>query len=288
MGAQGGGGGAEYIVFADPAVEAVLMANGVSSDGVGITYEDAAAVTSIGTWFNGNTQITSFEEFEKFTGVTSLDGRAFTNCTSLTSINIPRNVTSFNGQSDYTSGTFSGCTSLTTLTFESDDTLLEIGRGCFANTANVADCWFPKSIKRIGWYAFVNSFLRVVSFPNLETFETSTVFRGSPIERVENIGKVTAIPQTNYEPFFGGNITFVRLPETIQSIRYHSFYGVKKLATFICEAVTPPTLNGSTFQNATTSGITFYVPDASVDAYKAATNWSTYADQIKPLSEYNG
>lgn len=29
-----------------------------------------------------------------------------------------------------------------------------------------------------------------------------------------------------------------------------------------------------------------YVPDALVEDYKAATNWSTYADQIKPLSEY--
>ena len=29
-----------------------------------------------------------------------------------------------------------------------------------------------------------------------------------------------------------------------------------------------------------------YVPDNSVDAYKAATNWSQYADRIKPLSEY--
>ena len=28
-----------------------------------------------------------------------------------------------------------------------------------------------------------------------------------------------------------------------------------------------------------------YVPDALVDSYKTATNWSTYADQIKPLSE---
>lgn len=31
-----------------------------------------------------------------------------------------------------------------------------------------------------------------------------------------------------------------------------------------------------------------YVPDDEVDIYKAATNWSTYADQIKPLSEYQG
>jgi hypothetical protein len=29
-----------------------------------------------------------------------------------------------------------------------------------------------------------------------------------------------------------------------------------------------------------------YVPDDLVESYKVATNWSTYADQIKPLSEY--
>lgn len=29
-----------------------------------------------------------------------------------------------------------------------------------------------------------------------------------------------------------------------------------------------------------------YVPDALVESYKTATNWSTYADQIHPLSEY--
>lgn len=31
-----------------------------------------------------------------------------------------------------------------------------------------------------------------------------------------------------------------------------------------------------------------YVPDNMVEAYKSATNWSTYADQIKPLSELEG
>jgi hypothetical protein len=29
----------------------------------------------------------------------------------------------------------------------------------------------------------------------------------------------------------------------------------------------------------------FYVPDSLVDSYKAANNWSTYADRIKGLSE---
>ena len=277
-----------WVKFEDSAVEAICVANWDTNGSGYMSENEVAAVTSIGTIFKGNTEITSFDEFEKFTGVTSLSSRAFTDCTSLTSITIPRNVTKFDSQNDYTAGTFSGCTSLTTLTFESDDTLLEIGQGCFANTPNIVNCKFPKSVTTIGQCAFRNSFLKVVDFPALQRFASPQDFQGSPIERVENIGKVTAIPQTNYEPFFGGSITFVRLPETMQTIGYHSFYGVKKLTTFICEAITPPSLNASAFTNASTSAITFYVPDASVDAYKAATNWATYAAQIKPLSEYNG
>ena len=34
------------------------------------------------------------------------------------------------------------------------------------------------------------------------------------------------------------------------------------------------------------AGVNIYVPDALVESYKTATNWSTYADQIHPLSEY--
>ena len=37
------------------------------------------------------------------------------------------------------------------------------------------------------------------------------------------------------------------------------------------------------FQGA--SNAIIYVPDALVNDYKAATNWSTYADRIKGISE---
>lgn len=37
-----------------------------------------------------------------------------------------------------------------------------------------------------------------------------------------------------------------------------------------------------------TSGVTIYVPDSAVNAYKNATNWSYYASQIKAVSELEG
>lgn len=46
-------------------------------------------------------------------------------------------------------------------------------------------------------------------------------------------------------------------------------------------------INGTKFTTAN-SGCYIYVPDELVDSYKAATNWTTYAAYIKPLSEYAG
>ena len=114
----------DYIEFADPEVLRVLLANGVG-DGIGITYADAAAVTSIGTWFRNNTEITSFDEFEYF-GITSIPAYGFQGCTNLVSITLPSSVT-FIG-----SDAFSGCSALTgTLTILSSVT--SIGARAFQN-----------------------------------------------------------------------------------------------------------------------------------------------------------
>ena len=40
-------------------------------------------------------------------------------------------------------------------------------------------------------------------------------------------------------------------------------------------------------QNKFTNGTGFvYVPAESVDTYKSATNWSTYAEQIRAIEDY--
>ena len=33
-------------------------------------------------------------------------------------------------------------------------------------------------------------------------------------------------------------------------------------------------------------GARFYVPTSLVDTYKSATNWSTYAEQIRAIEDY--
>ena len=77
----------------------------------------------------------------------------------------------------------------------------------------------------------------------------------------------------------------VDIGATVTLINGWTFQRSTRLTSFICRAVTPPVLNNSLNLYLSTAKI--YVPDNSVEQYKVATNWSTYASRITPLSEYS-
>ena len=91
--------GGYYIRFADKAVQDICVANW--GDGTGITEAQAAAVTSLGTKFKSNTEITSFNELEKFTGLTKIEDSTFNGCVNLTTIKLPTTLTKILGCSFY-------------------------------------------------------------------------------------------------------------------------------------------------------------------------------------------
>ena len=119
---------AHYIHFADSNVEAVLLANGVG-DGLGITYKDAAKVTSISTWFRSNKDITAFSEFVNFSLISSLVNFAFQHCSSLVEITLPASLTSIGNNAFY------GCTSLAEISLPAGVT--KIGSGAFNNCSSL-------------------------------------------------------------------------------------------------------------------------------------------------------
>ena len=82
------------------------------------------------------------------------------------------------------------------------------------------------------------------------------------------------------------NLYLVKLRD-ITSIGMNAFYKCPNLIQVIIDNITPPTLSTNSFAQAN-ADLVFYVPDSAVDTYKEATNWSNYADRIKPLSEYVG
>lgn len=77
--------------------------------------------------------------------------------------------------------------------------------------------------------------------------------------------------------------------DSIETIQAYSFYNCPKLATVVIRT-TSKVCTLSNVNAFTSSGIAsgtgyVYVPDDLVNSYKTATNWSTYANQLKGLSE---
>ena len=136
------------IVFADPNVKAICVANW-DTDGDGeLSYVEAANVSALDNYFQGNTSITSFDELQYFIGLSSIGFRSFENCNGLTSIVLPSSVTLINSYA------FSGCSALTgNLTIPNSVTSIWYGafENCFGLTGSLI---IPNSVTHIYDYAF--------------------------------------------------------------------------------------------------------------------------------------
>lgn len=77
------------------------------------------------------------------------------------------------------------------------------------------------------------------------------------------------------------SLTSIDIPSGVGKIDNQVFYGCRNLTNVTVNATTPPRLGSQAFEY--TNDCPIYVPSASVDAYKAATNWSSYASRIQPI-----
>ena len=165
---DGGGNNENNIQFVDSLVRAMCVANWDTDGDGGLSYDEAAAVTDIGTTFRG-AEITSFDEFEYFTGLTSISEYAFQSCYNLTSINIPNGVTTIgdvafygcisltnvtipDGITKFGISAFNGCFKLTTITIPDGTT--EIGDYAFCDCVSLTNVIIPDSVTTIGYAIF--------------------------------------------------------------------------------------------------------------------------------------
>ena len=77
------------------------------------------------------------------------------------------------------------------------------------------------------------------------------------------------------------SLTSIDIPNSVTSIGEEAFRECISLTSVTVNAITPPTLGTKVFMN--TNDCPIYVPSASVNAYKAATNWSYYASRIQAI-----
>ncbi len=90
----------DIITFADPVIKRLCVENwDINGDGK-LSQQEAAEVESLDNVFNGNEEITSFDELQYFTGLTVIEDNAFYNC-SLSSCMIPPQVVSIGKNAFY-------------------------------------------------------------------------------------------------------------------------------------------------------------------------------------------
>lgn len=89
----------------------------------------------------------------------------------------------------------------------------------------------------------------------------------------------------NYAFYYSYSLTSITIPNGVTSIGDSAFAYCNSLTKYIINATTPPTLASTKAFSGINSICKIYVPDASVDAYKTATNWVSYAEYIYPISE---
>ena len=133
--------GAQGMEFADANVEAICVENwDLNADGL-LQSEEAALVTDLGTLFQGNTEITSFNELQYFTSLTSIGQSAFQGCANLDSITLPTGLTAIGVNA------FNGCTNLQSIVIPEGVTSLR--NGVFANCASLTTIEIPSSVTEI-------------------------------------------------------------------------------------------------------------------------------------------
>ena len=232
-------------------------------------------ITKIGSnKFAGNTLITEVH----FVNVEEIEDRAFNNTGKLAIADMPKVKTV--GSYAFNSTLITGESPM----FNSIETL---GMNAFWSCSNLGDVNMPNLISGIPQNTFNNSGLTSFRADKVVcetiTLAGNTAFSSCKSLKWVHFDKLQIVGTQ----WFNGCIALEKAEfNSVKTFRGYAFQGCSALKTLIIR--TPDvvaSIDSNMFHSFTFTG-NVYVPDNLVEQYKIATNWSAYAEQIKPLSEY--
>ena len=236
--------------------------------------------------FSGCSSLTSIEIPNN---VTSIGYDAFYNCSSLTSIEIPNSVTNIG---DFA---FSDCSSLTSI--EIPNSVTSIGDYTFSSCSSLTSIEIPNSVTSIGRDAFENcSSLTAVHISDLAAWCAIEFGKyedwgyvvysamANPLYYAKHLflngNEITEleIPEgiTAINPYAfinAGSLTSVRIPQSVTAIGQGAFSGCSAVKRIYCDAVTPPAVESESFAN---YNAYLYVPCANFEDYDLHDVWGSF------------
>lgn len=247
------------------------------------------SVTTIGESAFENTNLTEIVIPES---VISLGDDVLSLCASLESVTLNNNPTAIPARM------VSGCTSLAGMTIPA--TVTKIGEFAFSECAALEDISLPSGVTEIGRFAFAYTpELKLLPLPETVTSVGHGVFYQSGIEEASLPEAITVIPDGMYqccaslrefeisntvteieqEAFYWcfalDKITF---GENVATIGNKAFMGDKALTSVTSLNTVPPV--GAAFDSEVYENAILYVPNAALEAYKAADGWKEFNNII--------
>ena len=239
--------------------------------------------------------------------VTVIGDSAFEGCISLTNIVIPNSVTEIGDIA------FADCTGLKSV--EIGISVTEIGLNAFSRCISLTNIDIPNSVEYIWDGAFEGcSSLTNISIPNSVEFIGSRAFNGCtglknlvvedgretldvgfnsrgwgvcgnsfkdcPIETLylgRNLDYETG-EEYGYSPFYDvttlTDVTIGSMVTDVKSLYWRRY--VDNLKTLQLQCATPPSVNDEGFDDYQYANLNVYVPEGSLDAYKADDVWKNF------------
>ena len=158
----------------------------------------------------------------------------------------------------------------------------QIGNYAFSSTSGFTSITVPSSVTAFNRYAFSSASTLesvTIDYASDATLEGGYQFSKSSISSLTIGSHPTEIGQYMFNAC--DKLTEVYIPSNISSIGDGAFSDCSGLTSITVDRATPPTIGLNVFGN--TDKYPIYVPSESVDAYKAATNWYSYASRIQAI-----
>ena len=224
-----------------------------------------ASVTSIGV--NAFYGCSSLAAVTLHDGLESIGNGVFRRCSALTSIDIPASVTSIGA------GAFYNCSSLAAIEIPSSVT--SIGAGAFDGCSRLAAVTLHDGLESIGNYAFYGcTSLTAIRIPG--TVKTVGMYSFQDCSGLASLELAEGVEKLESYAFRGCSaLTQVTLPASLTEVGIRAFGGHGPSIVFTSLATTPPSHNGGS-PLGEVAGVTLYVPQDSLNAYKTAFGWSDY------------
>lgn len=170
-----------------------------------------------------------------------------------------------------------------TITEYADDEITSVGAYAFRGCSYLRNVDLPKAIT-LSAECFRDSALVSVIFPKVTNISNATFYGCSSLEKVE---LPLCNKQVASQAFFGCT-SLKKLSCNFSAISNNAFRNSAIEALIMNNNSRATLANTNAFDKTPIASGTgyIYVPSALVEDYKAATNWSTYADQIRAIEDY--